>query len=423
MDKELLKAIIKEQADLIEEKLSREHIIERDAKLERYLKSNVALFLLGVRRCGKSTLAMQLFKGHKHGYINFDDERLLGMSTGDLNMVLQAFYELYGSDLSDIILDEMQNIEGWESFVSRLRETKRVIVTGSNSKLLSGELSTRLTGRHIDFILYPFSFAEFLRYKNVNLSDVLTTKERADINKMLLEYLRNGGFPEFFKYGRAILESIYNDIINKDIIQRHKIKHAEALRQIARFLVSNSSQEFTYSSLKGITAVKNQITIAKWISYMEEAYLIFTIERFSYKLKNIAIAPKKGFAIDTGLVNLLGFSSDKNISRLMETCVAIELKRRSASGQGFEIYYWKDYKQHEVDFVIKSGEKVEQLIQVTKVSSREEVNERETQNIIAAARELHCKNLLIITLDYEAKDFVGGYSISFVPLWKWLLKY
>ncbi len=422
MDKETLKVIIKEQADMIEQKLGMEHIIARDAKLDAYLASNVALFILGVRRCGKSTLAMQLFKGQKRGYINFDDERLLGMKADDLNSVLQAFYELYGSDLGSIILDEIQNVEGWEPFVGRLREAKRVIVTGSNSKLLSGELATRLTGRHIDFTLYPFSFSEFLRYKNASFAGTLTTQERANANKLLLEYLYNGGFPEFFKYGRASLESIYNDIINRDIIQRHKIKHADALRQIARFLISNSSQEFTYSSLRGITPVKNQITIANWTKYMEDAYLIFVVERFSYKLKNMAIAPKKCFAIDTGLVNLLGFSSDKNLSRLMETCVAIELRRRSAAGRNFNVYYWKDYKQREVDFVIKSGEKVDQLIQVTNASNRGEIKERETENIIEAGKELRCSNLLIITLDYEASERINGRAISFVPLWKWLLQ-
>ncbi len=418
----MLKTIIKEQAEMIEQRLGNEHIIERDAKLEDYLKSNVALFILGVRRSGKSTLAMQLFKGQKHGYINFDDERLLGMKANDLNLVLQAFYELYGNDLGNLILDEIQNIEGWEPFVGRLRETKRVIVTGSNSKLLSGELATRLTGRHIDFTLYPFSFSEFLRYKNVSVGSTLTTQERANMNRLMLEYLNNGGFPEFFKYGRASLESIYNDIINRDIIQRHKIKNAEALRQIARFLISNSSQEFTYSSLRRITQVKNQITITNWVKYMEDAYLIFAAERFSHKLKNMAIAPKKGFAIDTGLVNLLGFSSDNNLSRLMETCVAIEIKRRSAAGRNFNMYYWKDHRQHEVDFVIKTGEKVNQLIQVTNASSLEEIKEREIANIIEAGKELRCDNLLIITLDYEANERINGHAISFVPLWKWLLE-
>jgi hypothetical protein len=422
VDKEKLKSIIKEQMEGLKQKFENENIISRDSDANDYLSSNVALFILGVRRCGKSTLAAQLFFGRPFGYINLDDERLIGLTANDLNTILQAFYEMFGGDLRNIILDEIQGINGWEMFVSRLRETKRVIVTGSNSKLLSGELATYMTGRHIDVSVYPFSFAEYLRYRGVRLGAVLTTTERARANSLIIEYLQNGGFPEFFKYGKAALDGIYNDIITKDIIQRHGIKHTDALRQIARYLVSNSSQEFTYSSLKNITTVKNQITITNWVKYIEESYLIFDIERFSFKLKNIAIAPKKGYAIDTGIVNLLGFRSDENRARLMETAVAIELKRRCAADRNNEVYYWKDHQQHEVDFVVKKNNKIEQLIQVTYASARDEINRRETENLIKASAELHCNSLFIVTLDYEAKEKIGRKPITFVPLWKWLLE-
>jgi predicted AAA+ superfamily ATPase len=421
MDKELIKSLIKEQAEEVKEKNRKEHIINRDISLDRYLNSNVALFILGVRRCGKSTLALQLFADRRFGYINFDDERLLGVTSKDLNTIVQAFYELYGNDLDSMIFDEIQNAKGWELFVSRLRESKRIIVTGSNSKLLSGELSTYLTGRHIDATIFPFSFREFLRYKGIEVSSTLTTGERAQLNSLLAEYLENGGFPEFFKYGSMILSSIYNDIITKDIIQRHKIKHIEAFRQIARYMISNTGGEFTYSSLRSLTPVKNAITIKGWAGYMQEAYLLFFIERFSFKLKNMAMAPKKVYAIDTGIANLLGYRSDQNIARLMETTVAVELKRRQAKGLVKEVYYWKDYQQREVDFVIKEGNKVIELIQVTYASSREEVKEREIGSILAASKELHCDRLKIITTDYEGSEMVEGKRIGFVPLWKWLL--
>jgi len=421
MDKELIKSIIKEQAEEAKEKNEKEHIISRDIDLGKYLSSNVALFILGVRRCGKSTLALQLLADRKFGYINFDDERLLGITSEDLNTVVQAFYELYGNDLSNMIFDEIQNIKGWELFVSRLRESKRIIVTGSNSKLLSGELSTYLTGRHIDVTLFPFSFKEFLSYKGVEISSTITTKERAQLNSLLVEYLQNGGFPEFFKYGSAILDSIYNDIINKDIVQRHKIKHIEAFRQLARYMIANTGSEFTYSSLRSLTTVRNAITITNWIRYMQEAYLLFFIERFSFKLKNMIIAPKKAYAIDTGLANLLGYRSDQNIARLMETAVAIELKRRQAKGLVKEVYYWNNYQHGEVDFVIKEGNKVVELIQVTYASSKEGVKEREFSSLLAASKELHCNKLKVITMDYEGSEVVEGRRITFVPLWKWLL--
>jgi len=421
MDKELIKSIIKEQSEEVKERNKKEHIIKRDIELYKYLNNNVALFILGVRRCGKSTLALQLFADEKYGYINFDDERLLGIMPEDLNTVVQAFYELYGNDLKNMIFDEIQNVKGWELFISRLRESKRIIVTSSNSKLLSGELSTYLTGRHIDATLFPFSFREFLSYKGVEAASTLTTKERAQLNSLLSEYLQNGGFPEFFKYGSTILESIYNDIITKDIVQRHKIKHIEAFRQLARYLLSNTGGEFTYSSLRSLTTVKSLITITNWTRYMQEAYLLFFIERFSYKLKNIVMAPKKVYAIDTGIANLLGYRSDQNIARLMETEVAIELKRRQSKGLIKEVYYWKDYQQREVDFVIKEGHKVTEIIQVTYSSSREGIKEREVSSLLAASRELNCDTLKIITMDYEGSETVDGKNINFVPLWKWLL--
>jgi len=238
---------------------------------------------------------------------------------------------------------------------------------------------------------------------------------------LLSEYLKNGGFPEFFKYGSAILDSIYNDIITKDIVQRHKIKHIEAFRQLARYMVSNTGSEFTYSSLRSLTYVKNIITITNWIRYMQEAYLIFFVERFSFKLKNVAMAPKKVYVIDTGLANLLGYRSDQNITRLMETAVAIELKRRQAKGLVKEIYYWKDYQQREVDFVIKEGSKVVELIQVTYASSRDGVKEREISSLLSASKELKCNKLKIITIDYEGSETVEGKRIELIPLWKWLL--
>ncbi len=242
---------------------------------------------------------------------------------------------------------------------------------------------------------------------------------------MLREYLQNGGFPEFQKYGRPILSSIYNDVVTKDIVQRHGIKHIEALKRIAFHLISNSSHEFTYSSLRGITRSRSQITMVNWVKYMEEAYLIFTVERFSFKLKERALAPRKVYAVDTGIVNLLGFRSDSNIARLMETAVAIELKRRSARPERpgmHEIYYWKDHSQREVDFVIKEGKKVRQLIQVTYASGRGEVSDRETENLIRAGAELGCKNLSVITLDYEGTEKIGGMRVQFIPIWKWLLE-
>ena len=376
--KEIIKEVVLEQEKDIEKIFEKEKIIERELtrELQKFLKYPNILAILGVWRCGKSVLSWQVLKDQKFGYINFDDERLKGLKADDLNKVLQVFYELYGN-IENIVLDEIQNIEGWELFANRLRRTKKVIITGSNSKLLSGELATHLTGRHIDFTLFPFSFREFLVYNNLNL-EAYTTLERAQIFNHLKDYLFNSGFPEFPKFGKKILKTIYEDIIEKDVVKREKIKREEELRKIARFLVSNFSKEFTYSSLKEISTVKHLFTISNWVSALEEAYLIIKLERFSFKLKQKFVAPKKVYCIDNGLIGVAGFLTSENTGRLMENLVAIELLRRKSYWfSDWEIYYWKDYQQNEVDFVIKEGLDVKQLIQATYASSKDEIEKRE----------------------------------------------
>ena len=420
MDKETLRLVIVDQRKSIEGKFRDKNIIVRDASKPIVLRAPTAFIVLGVRRAGKSTLSEQLFTEDKFGYINFDDERLLGATKDDLNVILQIFYELYGSDLGNIILDEIQLVPGWEPFVSRLRDTKKVIVTGSSSKLLSGELSTRLTGRHIDLLLFPFSFNEFLTYKHWNIPKAFSTIDRAEVVGLLDEYMDSGGFPEQFTLGRQIIKNIYNDIITKDVVIRHKIKHIDDLRQVARFLVSNSSKEFTYSSLKGLTRAKSLITLTNWVRYLEEAYLFFKIERFSYKLKQTILAPKKIYCVDVGIIKEISPEPMDNRGRLMENTVAVELIKGSKN-IGFEVFYWKDYKGREVDFIIKDGREITMLIQATYATSREAIEDREIKSLVIASKELRCKNLLIITWDYEGSIAAEGKKIVLIPLWKWLL--
>lgn len=421
MDKETIRLVVADQRLNIEERFKNNGIINRESADSIVLKGHGALVILGVRRSGKSTLSEQMFLGSKFGYINFDDERLLGTTKDDLNTILQAFYELYGSDLNNIILDEVQLVAGWEPFVSRLRDTKKVIVTGSSSKLLGGELATRLTGRHVDLLLFPFSFHEYLTYRHWSIPKVFSTKDRAEVVRMLDEYILSGGFPEQFTQGRQIIRNIYNDIITKDVVIRHRIKHIDDLRQVARFLVSNSAKEFTYSSLRSITTVKNLITLSNWVRYLEEAYLLFAVERFSYKLKQTILAPKKIYCVDSGIIGEVSPEPRGNKGRLMENVVAIELIKRGKNEGSSEVFYWKDHAGREVDFVVKRGRGVSQLVQVTYASSREALDDRELNSLLAASRELRCNDLLVVTWDYESSSVAGGKKVIFLPLWKWLL--
>ena len=417
------KAIIKEQREELENIDSSERLISREQLQDGniYLKHPNILAVLGIRRCGKSIFSYLLAKKYSYGYINFDDERLTGVKTDDLNKILEGFYELYG-DIDYIILDEIQNIDKWELFANRLRRTKRVIITGSNSKLLAGDLATHLTGRYIDINLFPFSFTEFLKMKRFKQSLVYTTKEKAGVFKLLNEYLKVGSLPEVYKFGKVILPRIYEDIITKDVILRYGIRKSEELKKLAKYIVTNISNEISYSKLSRILDIKHVSTVSNWISYLEQSFLIIKLERFDFKLKQQFVAPKKMYCIDTGIVNSISFSLSENFGRLMENAVAVELQRRNSVDRNYEIYYWKDHQQNEVDFVIKNGPKVNELIQVTYANDREEVNDREIKSLIKASEKLRCNKLLLITWDLSGEEKIDGKRVTFIPLWSWFFQ-
>ena len=426
-----LKKIIVSQKEEIEEKFKRERIILRDLDFSRfrnYLSYSNIVAILGIRRCGKSVLCLQILDKSKNFlYINFDDERLIEFSARDFDNLLEAYYEIYG-ETDYIVLDEPHNISGWELFANRIRRKKRVIITGSNSKLLSGELATHLTGRYIDFVLFPFNFYEFLKFNNFSISesDFYSSEKRGLLKKFLDEYIVSGGFPERYHFGKEILVRIYSDIIEKDILKRCKIKDKNTFKEMVRYVISNYGCEVTFNRLKNIVGIKDVHTIKNWFYLLENAYMIVLLERFSFKLKQQVISPKKVYCIDTGPINAISFKITEDRGKLIENLVAIELfRRRSYKNRNLEVYYWKDYQQNEVDFIIKEKESVRQLIQVCYDISNYNTREREIKSLIKASKELKCSDLLIITMDYENEELFNLDSnrkkIKFVPLWKWLL--
>jgi predicted AAA+ superfamily ATPase len=417
-----LKDIIKEQRQELEKIEREERIIGREGLKEArsYLKYPNIVVITGIRRCGKSIFSYLMEKDSKFAYINFDDERLAGLKSENLDKVLQAFYELYG-EIEYLILDELQNIIGWELFANRLRRTKKIIITGSNSQLLSGELATHLTGRYIEIKLYPFSFNEFLNLKGFKLSKAYTTQEKAKITNFLQEYLNFGGLPEVYKFGKPIILGIYENILNKDLILRYNINKIKEFKDLAKYLISNSSEEITYSKLSKNLGIKHISTVSNWVSYMKNAFLIFKLERFDFKLKKQFIAPKKIYCSDTGIADLIGFKFSENLGKILENSIAIELQRRKEKNFHLEAYYWKDAQQNEVDFVIKEKTKVRQLIQACYDVSDFKTKEREVKSLLKGSKELKCNNLLILTWDYEGEEKVNNKKIKFIPLWRWLL--
>lgn len=428
MEKGKLKKAIIDQKEEIELLPSRIRIIERSCfeKYKAYTKSAQVKVIMGVRRCGKSVLSYQLLKDKPFAYINFDDEALASIAAGDLNDVLEAFYEVYG-DFKCILLDEIQNIAGWELFVNRLqRRGFNVIVTGSNANLLSRELSTHLTGRNIPLELYPFSFREFINYHGVVIDDMglLSTKERGILKKKLEEYILTGGFPEVVKEPankKMYLQSLYSDILNKDIIIRYKIRFPRTLREMANSLMSNTASHVSFNQIKNTFNLKSAHTALNYLSFLEESFLFFLVPRFSYKAKQRAIAARKIYAIDTGMIGALSASFSRNIGKIYENAVFLELRRRSSLEQ-CEISYWQDTFHNEVDFVVKEGRKIKELIQVCYDTGNYDTKKREVSALLKSGKELKCRKLIVITDDYEAEETIDGRKIKFTPLWKWLLE-
>ena len=428
MDVKEIQTIASDQKEEIQQIFTKECIIKREF-LDNWKKSiddNLIKVITGMRRSGKSIFSFQLLDKKEYAYINFDDERLIGLNSSNLNLILEAFYQLYG-DFKYIFLDEIQNIEGWELFVNRLkRQGFNVVVTGSNAKLLSKELATHLTGRHMSIEIFPFSFREFLTFENFKITneDIYSTRKKSFIIKKLGEYMEFGGFPEVIKnkeFSKNYLSTLYSTIITKDVISRYKINYTATLKEISNYLISNFSRYITFNKIKNNFNLKSPHTSKKYVSYLEETYLFFLLDKFSFKHKEVAASPKKVYAIDAGLVNVMAFKSSENIGRLMENITAIELLRKKAVTPLLEIYYWKDYQQREVDFVLKNRSNVDELIQVTYASSKNEIEKREIYSLIRSGELLNCKNLLIITWDYEGEIYRGDTKILCLPLWKWLL--
>ena len=417
MNVEELKRVLADQREVLDEKLGREKIVERELRgriLENFKPT--AHIITGPRRSGKSVLSATL--PGKALYVNFEDPAMAGFSIGDYKRLLQAGYELFG-EFDYVVLDEVQEVEGWERLVSALREGYPTVVTGSNARLLSREFSTYLTGRYLGYTLLPFSFREFLAYKGLD-SKVTTTRDEARIKRALLEYIQHGGFPEALRFGREYLMNLYNDIITRDVVVRYGIRNVRELKEVAFYLFSNFAGRFTYSKTKNALGIGNVETVKNYVEYLESAYLIFELPKFSFKPKEILRSDKKVYAVDTGMVNAIVPKVSENIGRLMENAVFLELLRlKHYRKPGIEIYHYRDSKG-EVDFVVRDQEKTE-LIQVTCASERDEIAPREVKSLSRVMESFGLKGGTLITWDYSGEVELNGLRIEAIPLWRWLL--
>jgi hypothetical protein len=381
-------------------------------------KSSLIQIITGVRRSGKSTLAHRSFEKHKYAYINFDDERLNNLSSSDLNEILESIYQVY-DNVEYMFFDEIQNVDGWHLFANRLqRNGVHLIITGSNSKLLSSELASHLTGRYNITELFPFSFKEFLKFKKFN-SEPLTTKNKGLLKGYFDEYLKKGGFPEIVKGAEVVqyAKNLFNAIVTRDILFRYNIKHKQTFKDIAMFLVNNFSREISYNRIKKLFDLGSEHTAKNYVSFLEEAYLIITLPKFSYK-KQENIKYRKSYLIDTAFATALSDNFSQNTGYLFENLVLLELFRRK-SIENFDLFYYK--KNVEVDFVIYKNHLVKELIQVCYNLDNEKTRKREIRSLIQASVELKTEKLIIISLTEKQKIKTEGKIIEIIPIHEWLL--
>lgn len=398
-----------------------ETYIERKISCPLGLGNDLIHLITGPRRAGKSFYAIhQIQQTVAYGYVNFDDERLTVIQ--DYDEIIGAVNAVYNNPRY-LLFDEIQNLPSWEFFVNRLqRQGLRLLITGSNANLLSSELATHLTGRHTSIVLFPFSFAECLKASG---------GEKTEIEKMaaLDIYVEQGGYPEPLlkkidrhNYLRTLLQST----LYKDIVKRYRIRSVQGIEDLALYLMSNIASEYSYNALVGITRCRSVHTIDKYIRYLQEAYLVFSIPRFSFKVKNQVGQNKKIYCTDNGLAVSAGFRFSSDRGALYENLVAVALKKEEIVGR-ISLFYWKSLQNEEVDFVVKEGLRITRLIQVCSDISNPKTLKREMRALIKASQELHCDELLLLndrvnrTETFKWQE--AERSIRLMPLYQWLEEY
>lgn len=414
---------------------------DRDAGLVRkeYLQNLTALAktgqivaVLGVRRSGKSTILLQYIRHLiKEGvdpknilYVNFEDLRFEGFTLELLNQIYETYLEYVQPNPKQyIFLDEIQKVNGWEKFARTLHELKKahIFVSGSNSKLLSGKISSVLTGRHLDLTIFPLEFREFLLFKSIEIKNRLDLiSNRHKINALLNEYLQYGGFPLVClkEPKKELLETYFEDIINKDIIENKNIANVSKIKSLAKFYLTNAGRRISFNSISKFQDLSLD-TIERYSYYLEEAYLINFIKKFSYSVKEQERTMSIVYVIDNGLRNLVSFKFSEDYGWLYQNVVANTLIKKYGKNK---IFYWMSETKEEVDFVVKPSLKPQQLIQVCYTLSDPITKKRELSALLKASKELKCKNLLVITENTEEEEKMGNKKIRYMPLWKWLLE-
>lgn len=400
-----------------QEFLRRDLGIVRDklAEIKTYKNSPFPIIISGLRRAGKSTLLAQLahayYETDEYFFVNFEDERFLSFTASDFTGLHERLIELFG-DRKIFLFDEIQNISGWERFVNRMSASGyKFYLTGSNASLLSKELGTKLTGRYLPVELFPFSFAEYLRFKKIPRPDLarLTPVTRGRLKNAFLGYLKNGGIPQTLQYPILPLhKTLYDDLVNRDVALRYKITDVKPLKELTFYLLSNLGSLLSYNKLKELLRLGSVNTVSAYVDYLSTAWLIFAVNRYAFSVKKQQIANKKIYAVDTGLAKAVAFSFSQNRGRFLENAVFLQLRRL----YGEDVYYYKTGKGKEVDFYLP---KKKSFIQVCQSLADPETEARERGALAEALKEVKGSRGLVITEEEKDADII--------PAFEWLLSH
>jgi len=415
-------------------------IISRETNLLNYskIKPVKIIVITGFRRVGKTYAVLHLIKDllaresrDQVVYINFEDERIPS-KTEFLTSLLPAIRQLYKGELRFLFLDEIQGMPAWSKWLRRIYDTEniRIFVSGSSSKMSSREIPTELRGRFLEIKIFPLSLKEFLHFKELDFDfktiDYLAD-DKAKLLKVLEEYVKYGGLPEIVlaeeEKKSEIAHSYFQTVLRQDIIERHDVKNEEALKAMLRLLVNSTSYSISkiYNTLKSLHHEIGKATLQRYIAYIENSYFMVSLPIFSYKIKDQMQYARKVYFIDNIFINTVSTKFSNDSGRLYENLVAVELLRRQSKNRLIEMYYWKNIQHEEVDFVLKKGASIDQLIQVCYDIDDLDTKKRELRALVKAGNELKCNKLLVITEDYEGTETFKKKRIQFIPLWKWLL--
>lgn len=382
------------------------------------LSSHLIKLITGPRRVGKSTQALLMLRNKNFAYLNFDKQELLDNWNADL--VMRLLDEVY-PNYKYLLLDEVQNLQHWDIWVAELfRQGKNLIITGSNANMLSSEMATVLTGKYLPIEMLPFSLAEFFEWHHLDINDILP-EQRNEATVLEDDYLRLGGYPETVaarSLATGYLSTLFDSIIWKDVVKRHKIRNTEDINNMALYLLTNFCNPFSANDIADALNIKSVNTTQKFMAYLHEPFLFYYLPRYNNKLKLMTKAPRKIYVVDNGFLAAKAFSTSDNLGRLLENQVFVNLLRKGYDPEK-SMFYYRTRNDKEIDFVLRENNRVKHLVQVSYEMSSDKTIRRECSALVEAAQELRCNDLYVLTYNETQTIEWDGCTIHVLPVMEW----